>query len=318
MKNVCCVGIAVADVVVKPIVKIPDPGKLELVNSITMHTGGCAVNAAIDLKKLGIDISICSLIGDDVFGNFVQDSLFAQGVDITGLKRTSKLATSSSVVLGLESGERSFLHNIGANGLFGLDDIDWDVIEASDLVFVAGALVMTTFDGEQTKLFLKKAKELGKTTVLDTVWDSTGAWMDKIECCLPYVDYFMPSIEEAKMMSQYTTLKEIAEDFIDKGAKYIIIKCGEDGCYANYQEKEYYCSAYNVDVVDTNGAGDSFVAGFMAALVEDLVIDQALEFACAVGGYCVGKLGASTGIVHKDKVYKFLKEQKIKKMEENK
>lgn len=311
MKNVCCVGIAVADVVAKTVSQIPEPGKLELIDGISMHTGGCAVNAAVDLAKLGIDTSICSLVGEDAFGDFIQASLGSEGVKTEGIKRTGAAATSSSIVLSLEGGERSFLHNIGANGVFNLNTIDWDVIEASDVIFVAGALLMPRFDGEETALFLKRAKEMGKTTVLDTAWDSTGAWMKKIEPCLPYVDYFVPSIEEAKMLSGEKEPSAIAAVFLEKGCSNVIIKMGEKGCYARIHDALIEVPVYKVNVVDTNGAGDSFVAGFIAALVEGLKAEEALRFACAVGAHCVGALGASTGIVHKDQIYNFIEENKI-------
>ncbi len=310
MKKVCCVGIAVADVVAKTVNVVPEPGKLELVNGISMHTGGCAVNAAIDLSKIGIKTEICALVGEDAFGDFIIRELEANKVGTEGIKRTNEVATSSSVVLSLRDGERSFLHNIGSNGVFGIKDISWQVIEACDIVFVAGSLLMPEFDGEQTAAFLSKVKALGKTTVLDTAWDSTGAWMKKVAPVLPYVDYFMPSIEEAEMLSGKSDLGDIANEFTKSGAKNVILKLGEDGCYALCEGKVIERPIYKVDVVDTNGAGDSFVAGFIAGLIEGQLIEDALDFACAVGAHCVGELGASTGVCHKNNIYKFIDNNK--------
>ncbi|WP_242985339.1 carbohydrate kinase family protein [Vallitalea okinawensis] len=302
----CCVGIAVADVVVKPIRVIPEPGKLELIDSVTMHTGGCAVNVAIDLAQLGVNATICSLVGEDAFGDFLVSKLKEVGVRVEGIKTQSKVATSSSIVLSQENGERSFLHNIGANGIFGKSDIDWDTIKESDIIFVAGSLLMTKFDGQETVEFLKKVKSMNKTTLLDTAWDSTGAWFEKIEGCLQYVDYFMPSYEEAVMLSGFKKLEDIVDLFKSKGSKNVIIKCGSDGCYANCNNKVFEYPIFKVDVVDTNGAGDSFVAGFITGLCEDMSIEESLEFALAVGSFCVRSVGASTGIEHKTKVKQFI------------
>lgn len=308
--RVCCVGIAVADVVVQTISELPGKGRLGLVDNISIHTGGCAINAAIDLARLGCEVSLCSLVGDDAFGDFLKTKVIQEGIDTNGLLSTECCSTSSSVVLSHDDGERSFIHNIGANGIFSIKDINWDVINKSDIIFVAGALLMPVFDGVETALFLKEVKTMGKTTILDTAWDSTGQWMDLLEDCLPYVDYFIPSIEEAEMISGKRDLTDIVDVFKSAGAKNIIIKLGENGCYANINSEVYNLGVYeDVEVVDTNGAGDSFVSGFITALIEGDSPEEILQFATAVGAHCVGAVGASTGVVHKSQIYRYMKKR---------
>ena len=74
-KKVACVGILVADVIVEPVDKYPDKGVLEKVNSITVHNGGNAMTASINVKKLGVDTSIVGMVGDDMFGNYLRTCL---------------------------------------------------------------------------------------------------------------------------------------------------------------------------------------------------------------------------------------------------
>lgn len=93
--------------------------------------------------------------------------------------------------------ERSFFHTVGTNAVFSEKDIDYSIIENCDMVFVTGTFLMDTFDGIETMNFLKKCKEMGKTTFLDVCWDAKGNWGELLDMSLPYIDYFMPSIDEA-------------------------------------------------------------------------------------------------------------------------
>jgi sugar/nucleoside kinase (ribokinase family) len=310
MSKVICLGIMVTDVVAKPVDSVPEKGKLSLVDAVELHTGGCAVNTSIDLAKIGEDVGIIGLVGHDSFGSFLIDTLHKEGVNTKGLKVTKEVNTSVSLVLSGSDGERSFIHCLGSNGRFNESFIDMEVVQDCSILFVAGALLMPSFDGEPTAGILKKAKELGKYTVLDTAWDSTGRWMKDIEPCLPYLDLFIPSIEEAQMLSGKNNEREIAEVFLEKGAKNIVIKLGSKGCYIRNTSEEYYVEAFKVQAVDTNGAGDSFVAGFITGLLNNWDLRKCGEFANAVGAHCVMKVGASSGIKTKEEILEFIKLRK--------
>lgn len=296
MKRICCIGISVADVVAKPIHALPENGRLELVDSIRMYTGGCAANSAIDLSVLGLKSSVISLVGQDAFGSFVIDELLKHGVDIRGIKQTDKVGTSVSIVLSLPDGERSFIHHTGANGVFTLSDIDETVWMDSDFIFVGGSLLMPAFDGAPTAALMKKAQAAGKFTILDTAWDSTGRWMSAIQPVLPHLDLFIPSYEEAEQLSGESEPEKIARCFTELGAKNVVIKLGSDGCYVHSGDDQFYSPALPAKVVDTCGAGDSFVAGFLAGLAQGWDYHKSAVFANAVGASCVQQVGASTGI----------------------
>ena len=167
MYDVACIGILVADVIAKPVDDIPKSGLLGLIDGITLHSGGCAMSAAIDMSKIGLNTALLGKVGNDSFGEFLKNTLMENNVNVKGLVADNKNQTSASVVLSDSDGERTFLHCIGANGTFGKDDINWDVIENSRIVFVAGTMLMDTFDGEHCASVLKKSKEMGKITVLE-------------------------------------------------------------------------------------------------------------------------------------------------------
>lgn len=308
MYDVICVGILVADAIAKTVDKLPETGKLDLVNRLDLYTGGCAVNSGIALSRLGINATVMGKIGDDGFGKFILRTLEDEGVDTKGLVIDKNESTSASVVLVDSSGERSFLHCLGANGVFSDRDVNYDIIADSKIVFVAGTMLMPGFDGDPCARVLKRAKEMGKTTALDTAWDSTGRWMEVLDPCIPYIDIFMPSYEEAVQLSNKKEPEDISDVFLKRGIETVIIKLGKDGCFIKDNTgRKYLIPTYeDIKPVDTTGAGDSFAAGFLTGIIKGLDLYECGKLANAVGTHCVMEVGASTGIKSYDEIRQFM------------
>lgn len=313
MKKVACVGILVADAIVETVSEYPKRGVLVPVNSIQMYSGGNAMTAAINLRKLGTESYMIGMIGNDMLGNFLKEKLEDAGADISGLKINDKVQTSASIQMIDEGGERSFFHCTGTNAAFSEPDIDYNVIEKCDMVFVTGSFLMDTFDGEQTKEFLKRCKEMGKTTFLDVCWDAKGQWGKLLDISMPYIDYLMPSIDEAVCIAQKDTPEEIADVFQSKGTKNVIIKLGSKGSYLRKEgelEGKVFAPYYVENPVDTVGAGDSFCSGFLAAFAREKSPEECMIFANAVGSHCVTAKGATTGIKSYEEIMSFINDRK--------
>ena len=298
MFDVCCLGILVADVIAVPVDELPQSGKLKNVERISLDVGGCAANAAIDLKKIGFNPAVIGKVGEDSFGSFIIDDLNKHGVNTNGIVKSISSPTSASIVAVSNSGERSFLHCPGANGDFCEDDIDFSIIEKSKILFIAGSLLMPTLDGTQTGNILKKAKDVGVYTVLDTAWDPTERWMDCIAPCLPYLDLFIPSIEEAQKISGKDNVSEMADVFISRGVPLCVIKQGKKGCFIKKAgEDGFTIGCYDrIKPISTNGAGDAFVAGFLSGILKGWDLSMCGKFANAVGAHCVTEMSTTAGI----------------------
>jgi len=308
MIDIACVGVIVADAIAKPVRIIPSKGKLELVDTLSLYTGGCAASAAIDMAKIGINAAIIGKIGNDGFGNFMKNAFVENNVITDGLIINNSGSTSASLVIVTEDGERSFIHCQGENATLIESDIDYSIVEEAKLVFVAGIMLMAKFDGDECAKFLRKCKEKGKITALDTAWDSTGRWMKVMTSSLPYLDYFLPSFEEAAELSGKTDPEEMADVFLAYGPKIVVIKLGKDGCFIKTQDGEKYnIPTYDrIKAVDTTGAGDSFCAGFLTATVRGKSLFDCGKFGNAVGTHCVMAKGASTGIKSEAEILKFM------------
>lgn len=312
MKKVACVGILVADVIVEPVCGYPEKGLLLPVNSITLHNGGNAMTASINVKKLGVETTMIGKVGDDVFGSFLRDKLTRAGVNTNGLKTDDSVQTSASVLMLDKTGERSFFHCVGTNAVFSEKDIDYSLIEDCDLVFVTGSFLMNTFDGVETMEFLKKCKEMGKTTFLDVCWDASGRWGELLDMSMPYIDYLMPSIDEAVCIAQKDDVEDIADVFFSRGAKNVVIKMGSKGAFlrrSTESKGHIFPCCKGVTAVDTTGAGDSFCSGFLAAFARDCSLEECVKFANGTGAHCVMATGATTGITSYEEILDFVNKQ---------
>ena len=311
MKKVACVGSLVADVIVEPVTAYPEKGLLLPVNSITLHNGGNAMTAAINLRTLGAETRMVGKVGGDVFGSFLRDKLSNAGVDTRGLKTDENVQTSASVLMLDTTGERSFFHCVGTNAVFSVKDIDYSIIDECEMVFVTGTFLMNNFDGEETMEFLKKCKEMGKTTFLDVCWDASGRWGELLDMAMPYIDYFMPSIDEAVCITNCEEPDEIANRFFERGVSNVVIKMGSKGAYFRRKSEDkgqIYPCCKGVKAIDTTGAGDSFCSGFLAAFARDESFEDCVRFANAAGAHCVMATGATTGMKPYEEVKKFMLE----------
>lgn len=317
MYDVVCVGILCADVLVKPVNELPEKGKLNFIDDLSLQIGGCASNAAIDLVRMGINTTIIGKVGKDSFGHFIIEGIKKECIDISGLKLTDIVQPSASVVTISKEGERSILHCLGSNSRFSFEDIDTEIIKNSKLLFVGGTFLMPAFDGNGTIKLLKFSRENGIISCMDTAWDTSGTWMSKIENCLEYLDWFIPSYEEAVKLTGKKKIKDIAEVFVSKGVQNVVIKLGEKGCFVKpLNQPSFYSPAFDLEVIDTSGAGDAFCAGFITGLIKGWNMKKCAKFANAAGAKCIGAIGTTTGIKSKNDILELL-DNKLSKRSNN-
>lgn len=303
MKKILTIGSVTADILVKNVDNLPQAGTLVGINNVKMLPGGCAVNAAIDLKKLGANVALSCLIGNDSFGDMLMDKFHSLELETKGVIRSFDVATTVSVVLINSHGERSFLYNPGSSGKFSINNINEELTEWADIIFVAGQMLLPSFEGEELTKFLSQMKQKGKTTVMDTAWDKDGKWLSRIKDALPYTDIFMPSYEEAVRMTDKTHPEEIAEVFFDIGCKSVVIKLGNKGALICKNRSDYfYQPCFEIENhVDTTGAGDAFCSGFLFGIAKGWSFEKSAKLAACVAACCIEKTGASEGILSFEK-----------------
>lgn len=307
--DVCCVGHMCTDVLIRPVNELPRRGELALVQSVHVRNGGCAMNTAIGLARLGIKTAMAGKVGDDEFGSFLSNVLQKEGVNTRGLLKENGAMTSASVVTIDNSGERSILHCLGTNGTLCYEDIPVDIVMQSKILFIGGTLLLPRFDGTDAARLLKEAQAAGVITAMDTAWDASGRWMEAVAPALAYLDWFLPSVEEAEQLVGTRDPEKLCRSFSERGVKNIVIKMGEDGCLVKPQgEEAFIIPVYPAEKVDTAGAGDAWCAGFLAGLVKKCDAEFAAKLGNAVGAQCITEAGTTAGLKSYGTTLRFMAE----------
>ena len=304
--RVVSLGLACADVMVKPVDALPERGKLSLVPKLEIHLGGLAAVTGSVLETLGVDVAFVGRLGDDGFGNYILGALKAAGVDTSSTHIVEGEESPATVVLISEDGERTFLHHMGSATTFSEAEVDFDVIRQAELVHWGGPAVTPGLDGEPIGRVLAKARDCGVKTSMDTCYDGAGKWFDRIEHALPHLNIVMSSIEEARMYTGKQTPAEIAEFYLSFGPETVMIKLGDEGVYVTDGSSSHQFAAHAVDVVDTTGAGDAACAGFLYGYLQEWELERSARLANAVGALTVQHMGGAEAITSLQQVLSFM------------
>ncbi len=292
----------VADVVVRPVDHWPELGSLQFVSGLDVHSGGCALNTGIALHALGWEVRVEGQVGDDILGDYLLRVVKRHGMATSGIRRVSA-GTAGSVALVTSGGERTFLHYIGSNRIDQAGLKAWQRLPSARHLHVGGAFLLPGLDGEPMADMLQTAHGMGMTTSVDTAYDFSGQWMDLIRPVLPHVDYFLPSYLEAKAMTGESDPERQARHLLEAGVQTVGIKLGDQGALIATQPggpggfRAWPVAPLKVAVVDTTGAGDSWVAGFLDGVLRGWGLPAAALWGNAEGAACVQATGASTGVL---------------------
>ena len=305
--DVLCVGQLAADILVRPVDRVDYGVDTKRVEGIDISNGGDCLNVALGLAKLGGSVGFAGLVGEDQLGRYLRHVIECAGIDARGLLSTRDARTCSCLVLINSQGERTFFYYGGANDLFCGAELEPALLEEAAIVHVGGTFLLPRFDGEGAARLFAAAQAKGKLTSMDVTWDTTGRWLSVIEPCLPHLSFFMPSIREAERIAGTSDPPKIADFLQSCGVRTVVIKLGEKGCYVKPpQEAGFAAPAYPTQVVDTTGAGDSFVAGFLTGILRRWELKRSAAFACAVAALNIRKVGATAGIPTFDEARDFM------------
>jgi sugar/nucleoside kinase (ribokinase family) len=293
--DVICLGILVADAIARPVDDLPTRGSLGLVDEISLHGGGCALNTASALARLGLAAGVAGKVGDDAFGAFLLGLLDERGVDRRGVLSDPSAATSATVVLVDGDGERTFLHLPGANAVLHAEELDRSFLFSGRALHLAGALVMEALDGEPAAGLLAEARSQGLLTSVDTVWDATRRW-ERVLPLLPHADLFAPSLAEGRAITGEEEPAAVAAGLRGLGAGAVAVKLGAEGCYVAGEGFEGAIPAVPVRPLDGTGAGDAFVAGLLYGFLAGWTLEHAARLANAAGALATTAVGAVEGI----------------------
>ena len=322
---------------------LSSPGKLYEIDALEIATGGSVSNTGLALHKLGINVGLMTTVGDDLLGRVIIAKLKDRDPklgDMIAVRENE--ASSYSIILSPENADRIILHCTGNNAHFSQNDIDYGIVKQAKVFHLGYPPLLPqlyTNDAQEMVTIFRRIYEMGVLTSLDMAHpDPDGVsgqvdWKQVLELTLPYVDIFLPSIEEIIFMlrrSDYDEwsghilpnisrayLHELADELLQMGSTIAGFKLGELGFYLRtpvdaqkfkrfetigqsgdaWRDLDLWHPAYSVNVVGTTGAGDTAYGGFLAAFLHGLDAETVMDITCAVGACNVEAHDATGGLL---------------------
>ncbi|MBJ7393570.1 MAG: sugar kinase [Candidatus Nanopelagicales bacterium] len=306
MPKIVSMGVHILDVLGRHVSEIPPGQNIALIDEIRITAAGTAAGTAVDMAKLGCKVVAVGAAGDDEMGNVLLGIMNRYGIDTSYMKRKKGVQTSGTMLPIRPNGERPALHVMGTNATFCFEDVPQDVVRNADFVHIGGFYLMPKFDGEDTVKTLKVAREGKAITTMDILGIKQDNMAEKILPTMPYLDYFMPNLEEAQMITGLTDLDALCDFFLNAGAKHVVLKMGARGSLIKDKAgMRLRIPAFKVAVVDTTGCGDAWTGGFIAGLSRGMTIEEAAQLGSACGSLVATGLGSDAGIIDFDSTMKF-------------
>jgi ribokinase len=270
----------------------------ETVAGHTFHTvpGGKGANQALAAARAGADVRFLGAVGDDVYGEQIRALFTADGVAADGLATSSEPTGTAHIVVDGEGGN-SIVVVPGANGtVTALTDVHRAAIESAGVLLLQLELPATLV--VEAVAFARSA---GVRTVL------TPAPADNVPGgLLDAIDLVVPNEHELALLTGTADPSAAAQQLARRSGE-VLVTLGERGAMLVCEDAEpVVMPAFDVDVVDTTAAGDTFVGAYAAAMVSGLDSLAAMRRASAAAALSVGRLGASTSMPDRDEIDAFL------------
>ncbi|MDB5083817.1 MAG: carbohydrate kinase, partial [Bacilli bacterium] len=274
--------------------------------------GGAPANVAVAIARLGGQAAFIGKVGQDEFGALLADQLQTEGVNTAGLRFTTEANTGLAFVQISDTGERSFLfyRNPSADMLLDVQDLKLDLLQ-STVIFHYGSLTQIGERSKEATLAAIHSARAGQAilsydvNIRPALWPSIDAAREQIQSTIPYCDILKVSEEEVELLTGQTDIEAGSLQLLHQGPQLVLVTLGERGTYYRTPELSGYVKPYQVRVVDTTGAGDAFMAGFLRQLADRVrgrslaasigceeEIKEMLRYANAAGALTVTRMGA--------------------------
>ena len=299
--DVVCAGIAGVDILIQGAdMSSGWTEETKLARSVRLAIGGDAANESYALAKLGVKVQLMSGVGEDGAAPFIRGTVEAAGVNTDTLITIPNGGSSAlNTIFVHDDGERNFINT-------GLPATGWKPDPArfgdAKIVSLASFFLPPYHLPEVCLETARAAKEAGKIVCADVVC-TPGCKLESIAPALQYVDYLFPNEDEARGLTGKEDLDDIADTFLNLGVGTVVVKLGSRGCLVKNREMREIVPCFKVDnVVDTTGAGDNFLAGFICALLDGKSLVDCARFASGVAGVSIQYQGACGGVQSRQQV----------------
>ncbi|MCS7145656.1 MAG: carbohydrate kinase [Aigarchaeota archaeon] len=238
---------------------------LKYVKNFEKHAGGAPANMVVGLRRLGVPAGLISKVGKDALGDFLLEELMKEGVNISGLKRDEEYPTGVAFVQ-LKGGRPEFLlYDWVAYFNLKIDDIDFQILGDAELIHFGGVLLSRELSRSTTLTVVEWARERRIPVSFDANI-RPHLWRDLGELSKSMKKAFELSNVVKLGADEFDLLRKRGVDPTQNGADLISITRGDAGSIIIHKDLQVDIPPFKVDVVDTTGAGDSFMAAVLASL----------------------------------------------------
>jgi ribokinase len=289
--------------------KFPAAGETVLGSAFEMDPGGKGANQACAAGRLGgssLQARMIGRVGYDLFADHLKASLAADGVDVSGVHATRSEPTGVAFIWVDRAGQNSIVVAPGANNALFPRDVE-------SLRATVAEATSALFQLETPLAFVEAALRLARSLGVRTILDPAPAQPLSPEF-LSNIDILTPNETEACLLLGRPAIRiglaeapEVAGAIRSLGARTVILKLGDQGCYYQDDREEWMAPAFKVDAIDTTAAGDTFNGALAVALAEGESMYGALRFANAASALSVTRRGAQLSVPKRSEVDAFLK-----------
>jgi ribokinase len=303
--DVITVGAVLIDMIAM-VDEFPKKDGESFVQEFKMMPGGAAANVAVICSRLGLKTAFTGKIGRDDLGKFLESDLTNEKVHIQqSLVYSDTVSTGSCYICVNKEGERMILAYSGAADTLQIDELPIDLIKKakwfhlSDLRNVGAIEALLEEYGEEVRFSLSPGALIAQNP-------------SRAYRLAQHAKLIVASKDEVTQIFRCSEqeIDQIAEDFIKEREESIIaVTKGKEGVSLYSSEGSFPLPAFDVDVVDTTGAGDAFAAGMLYALTKGARTEEAGRIASACSAVCIQNIGARSGPKNRKEVIKFLRQR---------
>jgi sugar/nucleoside kinase (ribokinase family) len=290
-KRVLVVGEINVDLVFKGLGGTPTPGQEVLADDMLMTPGSSSMICAMGLARLGDGVTFHGKLGDDPWGHYCLHALRDAGIDVGSLRPDASLRTGVTVSLSTRQ-DRALVTYAGAIASLRADDVDDALLAQADHLHVSSFYLQEALR-PQCKALFERARAAGLTTSLDPGFDPRRIWGADLIDTLQAVDLFLPNEDELLAVTGRDSLADALHALANNRTR-TVVKRGRLGCVTLDNGGLLNVPAYDVDAVDSTGAGDSFDAGFLHAWLRDMPLHDCLRWGSACGSLSTRGIGGTT------------------------
>ncbi|CAM3154152.1 sugar kinase [Streptobacillus ratti] len=313
MKKVLLVGEAMM------LLMAEDGENLSSVKKYLTGIAGAELNVCVGLTRLGFFCEYLTRIGNDPFGEKIQDFLKKENIGMKYIEIDNENKTGLQLKSKVENGDplTYYFRKGSAASKISKKDIEKINIDEFDLIHITGIPLALNDNLREAIIYLMdKAKAKGKYITFDpnlrpSIWENEETMIRVINDVSKKADLILPGINEAEILLKKHNIDEIVREYNKMGISNIVLKEGEKGSHYYIKDKHYFMPSFKVEkVVDTVGAGDGFAVGIISSILDGLSYEEMLKRANAIGAIQVGYRSDNEGLPNKEQLDRFIKNNK--------